>query len=1246
MTATPRIKGRYSSSFKAVEHGEQAAVLEREMILDGTEPLLMEQSLCQNEKRLWEKADKESIGGLYVSSIHPPTSITHCVRGKFVKSSHEYFAIAKSNLLQVHDATEDGLVHYCERNFVSPISVLLVIPQFGDMTCDYLFLVTQRLHYFIVRVKDRKVELLTSGSLASRLGKAAEMGIAAAYDVVNHVVAVHFYEGLIQVIPISEQVSRGSPLHVLPMRIDERVCLSCCFVSSVHRPCLAILYEDGQQIRHLRSYYLNLKKKEAIPGKLAVPFAETGANLLVPLHKPNSSVLILGESTITHLKVGDENEKPVVLDIARPTSFKAFSVVHAQASVLLSDYLGKLYLLKIADARLEIAELGETVAAACVCWLDNGFVFVGSHYGDSQLVRIVADGGEPCIEEAVSYPNLAPILDFVCIENPAYGQTQLVTCSNAFKDGSLRLVQNELGVKELSSGDISNVENIWSFQLDGKLGIALSFFEETRCLQGTSGETLIEWADCPLVDESNPTVLVHQCGSGIVLQITKTSAILHGCSEAAKATWKTPCEVSVLGASAAGEYAVVSLSDKSVIQLRFSGSSGFAPSERLEIDREVSCMHLERVDTELQLLAGCWGEAGFRIYRRSEGHWTLSAKESFSEYVGDATARSVLAAYLEGNRFLFVGLGDGRLLVYAGEGPLKLLRSLHAGTQPLRLFELSLPSGNRVFVASDRSSVVSLRHGLLHSNPVDISFCCSARTLFPKVYRALPGKEWHAGLVLFQTQSQLILGSINETQDVNVRTVALAENEFARRICYQPASSLLLVGTVRLCKSDNRNEEGKEQSFLKAYLRDRLETGEVASTYGLEQLETVESLVSLDCTTEGAEVNVFAVGTSLYENRGRDGEATGRLLLFTTTEDGQLHACLGRHLPGPVYALSNLNGRLVVSTGSQVQVYSLQWTKESSETLLCELLLIASYSSQVLGAALATSPSNLIAVGDMVRSITLLQLQDTADGGFRLRVVGRDSNSNWTTAVEFINSKNVIGAEHLGNIFSLCLNLPSGSSGDDDQLADEVPHCLTTRGVLHLGGQVNQFRRGTLSLASSNLPGGEMLANPKILFATIYGMIGSVSTLVPQRFYYVYVLYLGMCRFLETQGDIKHLQVRQFANERRTEDVKGFIDGDLVESLLSWPRAKLDSLVLFLNDNRLELLKLVPELSMDAHGVVLNGRSDPSAVKSGQSKGKSTVHAMLSYTSSISNKVLKFNLLQPFVLENLLLIVQELSCMR
>ena len=108
---------------------------------------------------------------------------------------------------------------------------------------------------------------------------------------------------------------------------------------------------------------------------------------------------------------------------------------------LLGDLAGHLFMLilereekmdgtiGVRDIKIEL--LGEVSIPECVTYLDNGVVFVGSRFGDSQLVKlnVKPDENGSYVTVMETFTNLAPIVDMTIVDLDRQGQGQLVTCS-------------------------------------------------------------------------------------------------------------------------------------------------------------------------------------------------------------------------------------------------------------------------------------------------------------------------------------------------------------------------------------------------------------------------------------------------------------------------------------------------------------------------------------------------------------------------------------------------------------------------------------------------------------------------------------------------------------------------------------------------------------------------------------------------------------------------------------------------
>jgi DNA damage-binding protein 1 len=79
--------------------------------------------------------------------------------------------------------------------------------------------------------------------------------------------------------------------------------------------------------------------------------------------------------------------------------------------------------------------LGEISIPQCLIYLDNSVAFVGSRFGDSQLIKLFTTPVDPATNSFISpidcYPNISPIRDIAVMESN--GQKQIVTASGAFK---------------------------------------------------------------------------------------------------------------------------------------------------------------------------------------------------------------------------------------------------------------------------------------------------------------------------------------------------------------------------------------------------------------------------------------------------------------------------------------------------------------------------------------------------------------------------------------------------------------------------------------------------------------------------------------------------------------------------------------------------------------------------------------------------------------------------------------------
>ena len=200
---------------------------------------------------------------------------------------------------------------------------------------------------------------------------------------------------------------------------------------------------------------------------------EREASLLIPVPEPHGGVIIIGAESITYHN--GNNHQTIAPPNLQESSLVTFARVDGNGSrYLLGDMAGHLFMLllekeermdgssAVKDLKLEL--LGETTIPETMTYLDNGYVYIGSRLGDSQLVRLnsEADSAGSYVTVVDTFTNLGPILDMVVVDLERQGQGQLVTCSGGFKEGTLRIIRNGIGIHELASIHLPGIKETCS----------------------------------------------------------------------------------------------------------------------------------------------------------------------------------------------------------------------------------------------------------------------------------------------------------------------------------------------------------------------------------------------------------------------------------------------------------------------------------------------------------------------------------------------------------------------------------------------------------------------------------------------------------------------------------------------------------------------------------------------------------------------------------------------------------------
>ena len=900
---------------------------------------------------------------------------------------------------------------------------------------------------------------------------------------------------------------------------------------------------------------------------------EAGAELLVPV-KLSRGVLVIGERTITHYSGAAHVTVPIDF-----STFKAVGAVDPDGGrLLLGDHLGRLFVLVVEHergsvTRLALERLGVTSQPSSLTYVDEGVVFLGSSFGNSQLVRLLtepADDGT-YLQTLASYENLGPIVDFVVVDLERQGQGQVVTCSGAHKDGSLRVVRNGIGIHEQARVELPGIKGMWSLRnaaagaaaADGARFLVLSFISETRVLAMQDDDEIGE-VELPGFDAECATLHCSDFGNGAVVQVTTRGARLLDASTMALASEWAPADgASISLACADGERLLVATAGRKLVMLTVTGGAWTVAAEAT-MAHEVACIALapqaaggsSAMETDAaaplppMAAAGLWTDLTVRLL-------SVGLEEVGCEALGgEVIPRSLLFASFEGasRHYLLCALGDGKLVSFAldltgaggGEAVALGERKVAAlGTQPLSLVGFECQGSPHVFASSDRPAVVHSANGKLLYASVNIK---EVAHMAPFASAAFPE------CLAIASDDALLIGTIDAVQKLHMRTVSLGEQP--RRLAHLEGAHAFALLTTRLTPAADGEGEDDEVAFV------RLLDDQSFERLAELQLQPKEMCISVAYVTLAAAdlaAPVLVVGTA-YTHDDEPEPSSGRILVLDV-HDRTFELKAEVPVRGAVYSLEPFNGMLVAGVNNKLQLYG--WAPPAAGSP-AHLALRHEHCGHILVLYIA-SRGDFILVGDLMKSLSLLQY--SADG-HKITELARDYSANWMTAIAFLDDDTFLGAENHCNLFT--------ARKRADAATDDERKTLETVGEFHLGEFVNRFRRGSISMQVAENGAAPL---PTLLYGSVNGTLGVIAALPEELFERLGKLQASLAKVVKGVGGFSHADWRAFCNDRKKVEMRGFIDGDLIEAFAELPPAQKAEVAAEVGDGVDELTKLVEELT-------------------------------------------------------------------
>ncbi|VUZ42218.1 unnamed protein product, partial [Hymenolepis diminuta] len=823
----------------------------------------------------------------YHTSAQRSTAVNLALTGNFTGPNDLNLVFIKNSYIEIYDITSEGLRVVRDIPLNGTILTALLFRR-RNRKQDSLCIVTLRADLIVlecVRTKD-SIDFVTvfRKNIDSRGHHLLHHGVTAMVDPTSTYIAIRLFHNLMKLVEINHLPERPgvkveeSKIHAV--KLDEGNVIDLTFINGYGYPTFAMICED-QGAAHLRMYELNTKDHILVPLPANFSAIETTSRMLVPVAAPYYGFLVVGDEMISY---HSPNKPHITTCIPQKTLSKV--VAYAQVDnkrYLMGNLCGELFMVHLVgpevDAlaplsavleRLRIERLGITSVPESIVYLDKGVVFIGSYFGDSQLIHLRSDidPDTKCYFDVYEeYPNLGPIADMIFVENE--GQNQLITCSGYSRDGSLRIIRNGIGIQEIATIGQEHMNGVWCIPCNSEVyddAMICSMKRRSRIVR-VIGDDLagLKLEGFVRDDRTLYCNTVHPQGykkspRPLLLQATNDTLWLIGIQDlygkGCLATWKPPTGMSLSSLTARGDLVIVA-SGNCIFALRITGTPEkpvFTQVGQNELACEIACIDItpfnksKSADSSTAAAGDILGdmEPEYAAVGLWLGHGICLLKlPSLEQVFNDPLPkeirstgavilpRSIAIAQFDELLYVFCVSGDGTLFYYNVDYSndkicLRDRKSMKIGsTCQVRLVQWNSRGKRYVFLCSNRPYIIyENRHKLVFAN-VNIKDISYMAPLNSGPLNETNTRGWgpiiSGSRICMITPKGVTIGSVDCLQKLHVRKIPLFETP--RRIVLQEDTCSIGVLTMR---QEVVSGEGHIMSLLPSASSDR--SGKISQT--------------------------------------------------------------------------------------------------------------------------------------------------------------------------------------------------------------------------------------------------------------------------------------------------------------------------------------------------------------------------------------------------------------------------------
>ncbi|OLN98037.1 DNA damage-binding protein 1a [Colletotrichum chlorophyti] len=1153
----------------------------------------------------------------YVAPIHRPSSIRQALKIRLSENDEieslvvalEVWRVTPTDMYMLGSAAVYGTILLLQR----------LRPR--DSNADLLFVGTDRFQYFTARWDPGSQRLHTEQIIedaAEPHMREAQSQDKCLVDPTGKFMAMHLWEGIMNVMRLGTRKRQLTRLDDAwhQVRLSELFMKASTFVpTETGHPTVAFLYQSrvDREDARLAIYRLMTDDKNTTISKfdpekdreLDLEIKDPYARIIIPVniveddvkryHKRDTSaakaqlggLIVVGETMLVYVDTLTKTTVESRLD--SPAIFVAWAEYNT-TNYFLSDDYGNLHLLTIDTEGVVVVDmtvqtLGVTSRASCLVYMGDGMLFLGSHYGDSQLLQVNLDEMTMTIIQTI--PNIAPILDFSIMDlgnagdsevGNAFssGQARIVAGCGVHQNGSLRSIRSSVGLEDIGVlEDLQDVRGLFSLRSYGsdKVDVlVVSFITETRVFRFDAEGGIEEVFGFKGLTLDRPTLAASTLPNGQLLQITSSTVTLLDLeSGVTLSTWSVPEGKAIVNASTNNKWVLLSINGTSLVSLNLSENL-MAREQVLgsgvggEGD-QISCIHAAG-DLEDIGVVGFWATGSIsivdlRTLDALHGETIKQTDDSVS-VPRDIALVQLHPPHLLGPT-LFVAMEDGQVVsfnVARDNFSLSSRKSVTLGSKQAGLHILPRPGGegiSNVFATTEHSSLIYSSEGRI---------IYSAATAEDVTYIAPFDSEAFPDAIFLATDLNVRIAHIDAERRTHVNPLPLRET--VRRVAYSPSLKAFGIGTIR--RELINNEEIVTSSFQ---LVDEIVLGVVGKPFHLDgstSTEMVESVIRAELPdSTGQPAERFIVGTSYLADPEIDenSDVRGRVLVLGVDTDKNPYLIVSHELRGACRSLGVMGERIVAGLSKTVVVYDYAETSTTSGALQ----KLATFRPSTFPVDLDIN-GNMIGIADLMQSMTLVEFIPSQDGN-KAKLIERARHFQyiWATSVCHLEGHSWLEADAQGNLMVLRRNPEAPTEHDRKQ--------MEVISDFHLGEQVNKIRPLNIT-PNENDP-----IVPKAFLATVEGSLYVFADIKSEYQSLLLQFQERLAEVVRTLGQdenepgvgLSFMSWRGFRNAKRAAEAPfRFVDGELIERFLDLDESKQEVVVQGLGPTVESMRNLVEEL--------------------------------------------------------------------